>query len=88
MCFIDVFVCMSCVIKNCTKSFNTEILDSENMVIFCGRKQRGSINIQLVRAGLVISVSQEHGTGMDHIVSAPATSRDLSRLYHCVNRAD
>jgi hypothetical protein len=30
-----------------------------------------SVNIQLVRIGLVILVDREHGIGMDHIVSAP-----------------
>ncbi len=34
---------------------------------------RASINTQLVRVGLVISVDLEHGTGMDHMKSAPAT---------------
>ncbi len=33
-----------------------------------------SINIQLVRLGLVILVDQEHGTDMDHIASASATN--------------
>jgi hypothetical protein len=34
---------------------------------------RVSINIWLVRVGLVISVDQEHGTEMDHITSVTAT---------------
>jgi hypothetical protein len=31
------------------------------------------VNIQLVRIELVISVDQEHGTRIDHIVAAPPT---------------
>jgi hypothetical protein len=42
---------------------------------------RASMNIWLIRVGLLISVVQEHGTGRDHIVSAPATHPDSSRLY-------
>jgi hypothetical protein len=34
---------------------------------------RESINIQLVRVGLVISVDPEHETRMDHIMSSPAS---------------
>jgi hypothetical protein len=34
---------------------------------------KASINIRLVRIGLVISVDWEHGTGMDHIAPAPTT---------------
>jgi hypothetical protein len=34
---------------------------------------RGSINIWLVRVGIVVSVDREHGTGVDHITSALAT---------------
>jgi hypothetical protein len=34
---------------------------------------KASINTQLVRIELVISEDREHGTGMDHIASAPVT---------------
>ncbi len=34
---------------------------------------RASINTQLVRVGLVISADLEHGTGMNHMTSEPAT---------------
>jgi hypothetical protein len=34
---------------------------------------KASINIQLVRIGLEVSIDWEHGIGMDHIVPAPTT---------------
>jgi hypothetical protein len=47
---------------------------------------RASINIQLVRVGLVISVDQEHETWMDHILSAPVTLLSLKKVIYCVDR--
>jgi hypothetical protein len=38
-----------------------------------GEVVKASINIQLVRIGLVISVDREHGTRMDLIPLAPTT---------------
>ncbi len=39
-----------------------------------------SLDIGLVRNGLVISVDWEHGTGMDH--TAPATSTPVTQVGH------
>jgi hypothetical protein len=45
---------------------------------------RVSINIRLVSIGLVILVDGVHGTGMEHIASAPAKHlHDSSELYCC-----
>ncbi len=61
-------------IKNCSEPFKTGIWDSQNGVKFLGEETiKASINIQLMRVGLVISVDQDYETWMDHIVSAPAT---------------
>ncbi len=74
LCSIHVSVCMSYVIKNCIEPFKIGTWDSQDRAIFLwGGEMRMSINIQLVRVGLVISVDCEHGTGMDHILSALTT---------------
>jgi hypothetical protein len=60
---------MSYVIKNCPEAFKTGFGDSQDQAIFpWGEALRASFNIQLVSVELVISVDQEHGTGIDHIV--------------------
>ncbi len=67
VCSIHVFLCMSCVIKNCIEQFKTEIWDSQNKVTFPWEEaMRVSMNIQLVRVGLVIIIDREHGIGMYH----------------------
>jgi hypothetical protein len=40
-----------------------------------------SINIQLVRIGLVISVDWQHGTGMNHIAPA-STACPMAQVGH------
>ncbi len=45
--------------------------------------RKASINIQLVRNGLVIPVDCEHGTGMEHIVSANNHKPCYSNRPHC-----
>jgi hypothetical protein len=64
-------------IKNCIEPESGEtktIWGNQNRVTFSWEKAvRASIIIWLVRVGLVISVDREHGTGMDHIASAPAS---------------
>jgi hypothetical protein len=45
---------------------------------------RVTINIELVRVGLVISVDQEHGTGVNHIVSVAATNPGIQVCYTAV----
>jgi hypothetical protein len=47
---------------------------------------RVTINIELVRVGLVISIDREHGTGVNHIVSVAATNPGIQvcYLYCCV----
>jgi hypothetical protein len=50
---------------------------------------KASLNIRLVRFGLVMSVDQEHRNGMDHIASAPIhydSSRPHNYAYHCIKR--
>ncbi len=46
---------------------------------------KASINIQLVRIELVISVNNEQ-TGMDHIASAP-TTHSVTQVGHTVKSA-
>ncbi len=43
---------------------------------------KASINIQLVRIGLVMSVDWEHGTGMDNIAPAPTTYPSTQVSYY------
>jgi hypothetical protein len=63
-----------------------EIWDIQNRPTLICKAMGASINIQLVRVWLVISVDWENGTGMDHIVSATTTFHDSSRLCYCANQ--
>jgi hypothetical protein len=47
----------------------------------CKEAVKASINIQLMRIGLVISVDWEHGTGMDHIAPSP-TAYHVTQVGH------
>ncbi len=58
------------VAKNFIELFQHKIWGSQNRDIFPWEEAvRASRNIQLIRVGLVMSIDQEHGTRMDHIVS-------------------
>jgi hypothetical protein len=50
---------MPYVIKNCTEPFQTKIWDSQDQLTFLSGKVMRSIDIQLVRVGLVISVDRD-----------------------------
>ncbi len=74
LCSIHVSVFKSYVINNCIEPFKIGIWDSQDRAIFLwGEEMRTSINIGLVRVGLMISVDREHGTGIDHILSSLTT---------------
>jgi hypothetical protein len=62
------------VIKNCIEPFKLESGTAKTeQYSHGGEELRASINIQLVRIRLVLSVDLQHGTGMDHIVSTLAS---------------
>jgi hypothetical protein len=72
---------MSYVIKNCIDHSKLGSGTVKTGVIMpMGEAMRAPRNIQLVRVGLVISVDWEHGTGVDHIVKAPATLPRLKQV--------
>jgi hypothetical protein len=69
-------------LKNCNKPLRSGIWGVPSGVTFPWETAgRLSISILLGRVGLVISVDQEHGTGMDHITST-ATTHPMTPVFY------
>jgi predicted GNAT superfamily acetyltransferase len=69
-------------IKKCVEPFKTRIWGSQNRFAFPWEEP---VRASIKRVGLVISAGREHGTGMDHIASAPAP---LKKKEYCHSHAD